>query len=73
MTIAFCHLPCGNRYFHPSAMVYCKAFKRKIRFALVFFYKGGKETTRKIYLSMTAQQAFAAISSRKMDWVFQDE
>ena len=46
-----------------SAQVYCKAFKRKIRLALVIFYKNGKEIARKMYFStdtnLTASEVFS--------------
>ena len=51
-----------------SAVVYCQAFKRKIRVALVVVYKNGKETIRNVYfstdLSLTAQQIFTYYHSR---------
>ena len=60
-----------------SAVVYCKAFKRKIRVALVVFYKNGKETTRKMYfstdLSLTAVQIFTYYRSRfQIEFIYRD-
>jgi len=60
-----------------SAMVYCKAFKRKIRLALVVFYKNGKETARKMYfstdLNLTASEVFTYYRSRfQIEFIYRD-
>jgi hypothetical protein len=60
-----------------SALVYCKAFKRKIRLALVVFYKNGKETARKMYFStdtnLTASKVFNYYRSRfQIEFIYRD-
>ena len=60
-----------------SAIVYSKSFKRKIRLALVVFYKNGKETTRKMYfstdLNLTASQVFTYYRSRfQIEFIYRD-
>jgi hypothetical protein len=60
-----------------SALVYCKAFKRKIRLASVVFYKNGKETARKMYfstdLNLTASQVFTCYRSRfQIEFIYHD-
>jgi len=60
-----------------SAIVYCKSFKRKIRLALVVFYKNGKETARKMYfstdLNLTASQVFKYYRSRfQIEFIYRD-
>ena len=60
-----------------SSVLYCKAFKRKIRVALVIFFKDGKQTTRKLYfstdLSLTAQQIFTYYRSRfQIEFIYCD-
>lgn len=60
-----------------SAQVYCKAFKQKIRLAIVVFYKNGKESTRKMYfstdLNMTASQVFTYYRSRfQIEFIYRD-
>jgi hypothetical protein len=60
-----------------SAVVYCKAFKRKIRIALVVFYKNGKETARKMYfstdLNLTASEVFTYYRSRfQIEFIYRD-
>jgi hypothetical protein len=60
-----------------SALVYCKAFKRNIRLALVVFYKNGKETARKIYFStdtnLTASIVFCYYRSRfQIEFIYRD-
>jgi hypothetical protein len=67
-----------NEDFHVfSALVYSKALKRKIRLALVIFYKNGKETTRKMYFStdlqMTASQVLTYYRSRfQIEFIYRD-
>jgi hypothetical protein len=60
-----------------STVVYCKAFKRKIRIALVVFYKNGKETARKMYFStdinLTASEVFKYYRSRfQIEFIYRD-
>ena len=60
-----------------SALVYSKAFKRKIRLALVVFYKNGKETARKMYFStdvnFTASEVFNYYRSRfQIEFIYRD-
>ena len=60
-----------------SALVYSKAFKRKIRVALVIFYKNGKETVRKMYFSsdinMTASEVLKYYRSRfQIEFIYRD-
>lgn len=60
-----------------SAQVYCKAFKRKIRIALVIFFKSGKETARKLYFStdtdMAAGEVFRYYRSRfQIEFIYRD-
>jgi len=60
-----------------SAIVYSKSFKRKIRLALVVFYKNGKETTRKMYfstdLNLTASQVLTYYRSRfQIEFIYRD-
>ena len=60
-----------------SAVVYCKAFKRKIQLALVVFLKDGNEMTRKMYfstdLSMTAMQVLTYCRSRfQIEFIYRD-
>ena len=60
-----------------SAVVYCKAFKRKIRLALVVFQKNGKEAIRKLYfstdLNLTASQVFKYYRSRfRIEFIYRD-
>jgi hypothetical protein len=60
-----------------SALVYCKAFKRTIRIALVVYYKNGKETMRKIYFSsdvnMTASDIIRYYRSRfQIEFLYRD-
>jgi len=60
-----------------SALVYCKAFKRKIRLALVVFYKNGKATARKMYFStdtdLTASKVFNYYRSRfQIEFIYRD-
>jgi hypothetical protein len=60
-----------------SVVVYSKAFKRKIRLALVVFYKNGKEIARKIYFStdvnLTASQVFTYYRSRfQIEFIYRD-
>ena len=60
-----------------SAVVYSKAFKRKIRLALVVFYKNGKETARKMYFStdvnLTASEVFKYYRSRfQIEFIYRD-
>lgn len=49
-----------------SAIVYSKAFERKINLAVAIFYKNGKEIARKLYFStdldMTAEKLSATIA-----------
>jgi len=60
-----------------SAIVYSKAFKRKLRMALVVFQKNGKETARKLYfstdLNLTASQVFIYYRSRfQIEFIYRD-
>jgi hypothetical protein len=60
-----------------SALVYSKALKRKIRLALLVFYKDGKETARKIYFStdtnLTATKVFSYYRSRfQIEFIYRD-
>ena len=60
-----------------SAIVYSKAFKRKLRLALVVFQKNGKETVRKMYFStdldLTASQVFIYYRSRfQIEFIYRD-
>jgi hypothetical protein len=66
-----------NEYNMWSAVVYSKALKRKIRIALVYFYKDGKVTARKIYfstdVSMSASDVLKYYRSRfQMEFIYRD-
>ena len=66
-----------NEYQLFSALVYSKAFKRKIRVALAIFYKNGKETARKMYFStdvtLTATQVLMYYRSRfQIEFIYRD-
>ena len=60
-----------------SAIVYSKAFDRKINLAIAVFYKNGKETARKLYFStdleMTAEKIVSYYRSRfQIEFLYRD-